>query len=197
MGRLSPRGRVSVMAESNAFMELLTSCRPALLGPESRSGVLRSAELERRLEALFRQMTLPKLVQQLVRALILLWHDHLEAAHTICQGIETPDGSLVHAIMHRREPDSWNSKYWWRRVGQHPCFPELAKRVTVFLKLQDEQALLAELVPQGGWDALAFVDACEQVASRPDVDDRAALLREVQRIEFETALGFFLGGKPH
>jgi hypothetical protein len=39
----------------------------------------------------------------------------------------------VHAIMHRREPDPWNSKYWWRRVGAHPCFPELARRAGAFL----------------------------------------------------------------
>src|SRR5262245_3674168 len=40
-----------------------------------------------------------------------LWlaHDFLDESHAISQEIETPDGSYWHAIMHRREPDYWNS----------------------------------------------------------------------------------------
>lgn len=30
-----------------------------------------------------------------------------------------------HAVMHRREPDPSNSKYWWRRVEPHSVLDEL------------------------------------------------------------------------
>jgi hypothetical protein len=167
----------------------------AELGPGPRAGVGAKAELREVLEAAVRRTRLTEETRQLVCALVLLWHDHLDTAHTIAQGIENPDGSLVHAIMHRREPDYWNSKYWWRRVGKHPCFPELAKRVMEFLKAKGERDLLAKLVPSGQWDPFAFVDACEAAANLPASAKRVQLLREIQRIEAEVALEHFLGAE--
>jgi hypothetical protein len=121
--------------------------------------------------------------------LLLLWHDHLDASHTISQGIETADGSFVHAIMHRREPDYWNSKYWWRRVGAHPTFPQIAECVSSLLEEHDAEATQAKLLPGGKWNAGAFVDCCEKVTSTNQSVD---LLREIQRLEFEVLLVWFL-----
>lgn len=185
------------MASTNVFLELLTSCGLALLGPDPQPDVLSATALNERLTILFKQQATPATVQPAVRALIQLRHDHLDAAHTIAQGIENPDGSLVHAMMHRREPDYWNSKYWWRRVGEHPCYPQLAKRVGEFLRGKGEVELAAKLVLSGKWDAIAFVDACEAAAGLKPDSARAQVLRDVQRIEFETALAHFLGDKAH
>ena len=44
-----------------------------------------------------------------------LWHDFLDEAHKISQDIERPEGSWLHAIVHRREGDFSNSKYWYAR----------------------------------------------------------------------------------
>src|SRR4051794_28478317 len=55
-----------------------------------------------------------------------LYFDWLPQSHTISQGIETPTGSFWHAIMHRREGDFGNSKYWYARCAQHPILPALA-----------------------------------------------------------------------
>src|SRR5262245_57729481 len=57
-----------------------------------------------------------------------LRYDWLDESHRISQGIETPTGSMWHAIMHRREGDFSNSKYWYRRTDGHPAFQLLAIR---------------------------------------------------------------------
>src|SRR4028119_687385 len=66
--------------------------------------------------------SLPATWRDCCRAGLLLLNDDLHASHEISQHIETPTGSYWHAIMHRREGDAFNSKYWWKRVGEHPAF---------------------------------------------------------------------------
>ena len=183
------------MSATAPVKQLLATPEPPELGPGPRAGVRSQPELNTALEGLFRAMKLQPPNQQLVRALVWLWHDHLDASHTISQGIESPDGSFVHAMMHRREPDYSNSKYWWRRVGKHSCFPEIARRVADWLKAKGERDLVAKLAPRGEWDAFAFVDACEAAAALPASDERVGVLREIQRIESEVLLEYFLNDK--
>lgn len=52
-----------------------------------------------------------------LQAGLWLYVDDLERSHTISQNIHTPAGSYWHGIMHRREGDFWNSKYWFRKAG--------------------------------------------------------------------------------
>jgi len=174
---------------STELHALITQPGPAALGPDSRPGILAQAELNRALDESFRRHGRPAKAE-LIRALLLLWHDHLDASHVISQGIENPDGSLVHGIMHRREPDYWNSKYWFRRVGPHPCFADLGARVEPLFV--SDAKLAAQLLPRGAWDAFAFVDAVEAAASKPASDARHQLLRAVQQAETEAALDYFL-----
>ena len=61
-----------------------------------------------------------------------LYFSYFSEAHTIAQDIESAEGNYWHAIVHRQEPDGSNSRYWFRRVGDHPIFPSLmaeAKRL--------------------------------------------------------------------
>jgi hypothetical protein len=54
-------------------------------------------------------------------AIVALWHDargDWEAAHRVAQDIDAPDGSWVHAYLHRKEGDLGNAAYWYRRAGQ-------------------------------------------------------------------------------
>ena len=173
------------------FQQLLATSELPALGSVARAGVMSAALMNARLDALLGETKLTSTQQALIRSLLLLWHDHLDASHELSQGIENPDGSFVHAIMHRREPDYWNAKHWWRRVGVHPAFPEIARRVSELLKSSGVGALAAQLLPGGKWDACAFVDACEQAASSARHVD---LLREIQRIETEVLLERFVSG---
>jgi len=50
-----------------------------------------------------------------------LWHDakgNWEKAHSIVQEIDNPDGSWVHAYLHRKEGDLSNAGYWYSRAGR-------------------------------------------------------------------------------
>jgi len=170
--------------------QLLITAEPAELGPGPRAGVLSEVLLKSQLDSSLGKIRVSSVRRELIHSLLLLWHDHLDASHTISQGIEEADGSFVHAIMHRREPDAWNSKYWWRRVGNHPAFREIGRRVDELLKgsQRRERADLARrLVPDGNWDASAFVDACD--AAKDDSVIRT--LQQIQRIETEVLLEFF------
>src|SRR5579862_3371189 len=55
-----------------------------------------------------------------VKAALWLYVDHIENAHRLVQDLATPTGAFLHAIVHRREGDYWNSKYWYRQAGHHP-----------------------------------------------------------------------------
>jgi hypothetical protein len=171
------------------FASLLTTPEPPELGPGPRPGVRAVKELERDVETALASSDLSDANRKLALGLILLWHDHLDAAHTIAQANESRDGSYLHAIMHRREPDYSNAKYWFRRVGQHACYTDLANQAVKLLAPQDPE-LLNQLAPNSQWDAFAFVDACE-TASRKQRADK--VLRQIQAFELMTLLNYLAG----
>ncbi len=113
---------------------------------------------------------------------IWLYFDYLEQSHTISQQIQGATGSYWHSIMHRREPDSWNSKYWLDRTGRHPIFPKLrefASSVVEGLALPNEAVFLVE---QQEWEPYRFVDLCE--ASRTGKVDMETHCRRIQLFEW-------------
>ncbi len=55
-----------------------------------------------------------------------LYIDELDRSHRIAQERDADATcNYWHAIMHRREGDFCNSKYWFRRVGKHPAMKTL------------------------------------------------------------------------
>ncbi|MEQ8785900.1 MAG: hypothetical protein RIC55_06360 [Pirellulaceae bacterium] len=97
-----------------------------------------------------------------ISALWLLF-DFLDTSHSISQEINTPSGSYWHGIMHRREPDYSNAKYWFRRVGQHPVYKPLAEAAAP-LAAESGLAEASSLAQGDDWDAFHFVDRCQQAA---------------------------------
>ena len=56
------------------------------------------------------------------RLLEALWYDargDWDTAHLIVQEIPEPDGSWVHAYLHRQEGDLANAAYWYSQAGKH------------------------------------------------------------------------------
>ena len=61
---------------------------------------------------------------KLTQALAGLWWDangDWTRAHESAQQDEGPDGSWVHAYLHRKEGDQSNAAYWYRRAGKPVC----------------------------------------------------------------------------
>jgi hypothetical protein len=117
-------------------------------------------------------------------ALAGLWvyFSYFEAAHEVAQDDSTAEGSYWHAILHRQEPDDFNSGYWFRRLGKsHP----------VFVPLAEAAAGIAERNPGCGfrvrgttWDAQAFIEYCATARSKPgSIEERTAL--QIQRAEWQ------------
>jgi hypothetical protein len=61
----------------------------------------------------------------LVRGGLLYALDDLDGCHRVFQEVSSDLGSYWHGMMHRREGDFDNARYWFRRAGSLPVFGRL------------------------------------------------------------------------
>lgn len=186
---------------TQSFLQAIQTDSLPSLGPDSRPGVKGRGELLEIVDAFCKANRLEENARRLLQSAALLWHDDLDGSHEISQGIQTADGSFLHGVMHRREPDNGNAKYWFRRVGDHPSFPALAVAVRNFAaaeeirgKASGEFDFVSSLIPNGSWDAFAFADACHRAINQADSLAAAAIqknLQKIQELEFQTLLNHF------
>ncbi|HYO82636.1 MAG TPA: hypothetical protein VES20_14625 [Bryobacteraceae bacterium] len=101
-----------------------------------------------------------------------------DRSHSIAQEIHTPDGSYWHAILHRMEPDAANAGYWYRRVGQHPIFPALARHAGL-----------------SQWDPFAFIQRCERARLAPGSAEENEL-RRIATFEWQLLFAHCAGREP-
>ena len=89
----------------------------------------------------------------LVRAGLFYYHNALEDAHKEAQKGEGDLASYWHGMVHRREGDFENARYWMRRAGEQPVFQEMQHRASDGSPHMSRQA---------NWDPYLFINLCEQ-----------------------------------
>lgn len=129
-----------------------------------------------------------------IKSGLLLWNDALDESHTISQGLANSTGSYWHGMMHRREPDYSNAKYWFGRVGTHAIFPEIRERaLALYNETSEPSDALASIgktvADNAAWDASQFIDWCQaaESAAEPDV---VRFLQQVQAEEIRLLLAY-------
>jgi NADH:ubiquinone oxidoreductase subunit F (NADH-binding) len=119
-----------------------------------------------------------------VMAGLWLRHDWLNESHKISRRIDNATGSFWHAIMHRREGDFSNSKYWYHKAGEYPLFKTLAVRASeVINPFPADKSVFR--ITNGVWNSAAFVDLVEQVHDQPR-DPRHGIAIALQQLEWNT-----------
>ncbi len=68
---------------------------------------------------------LPGAPAALVRAGLFYFHNALEDSHKQAQSVDGDPAAYWHGMIHRREGDFDNARYWMRRAGEQPGFQEM------------------------------------------------------------------------
>lgn len=116
---------------------------------------------------------------RLVRGGLLYLMDDLEGGHKVFQDATNSLGSYWHGMIHRREGDFDNARYWFRRAGELPFFQALHHVAAEFC---------ADMAKQLNWDPYLFTGLCEQ--ARFGAEDETGELPRLQRAEFDVVFDY-------
>jgi hypothetical protein len=116
---------------------------------------------------------------QAAMAGLWLYFDFFDESHQLADATENANGYFWHGVVHRREGDSGNAAYWFRKAGAHPVFSPLSAAAAQILR----DFPTAEF-RVGSWDPYAFVMFCERAREQPESDQERAA-RSIQRAEWQ------------
>lgn len=142
------------MLRMNSHIQYFDNQNLPALDQSKRSGVLSVKSIR----DLASQLSLSKnsACTRVATGILLLWHDHWDEAHALAQSDEgDPDHDFLHGMVHRREGDFGNSKYWFRSAGTHPSLTLIATRVML---LANNHVLANKVMTDGAWNPTGFVD---------------------------------------
>jgi hypothetical protein len=160
--------------------ELLLRLRPTEPGhPDALRRIRTAKEEELTGGAILALASYPRLI----RAGLLYAYDAIDESHRIVQEIQTDEASYWHGMLHRREGDFENARYWFRRTGRLAIFAEMHGRASGVSPLMGRQE---------NWDPYVLVGQCEQARFGGDVNQKE--LVALQRIEFEVMFDYLWRG---
>ncbi len=122
---------------------------------------------------------------------LLLIHEFWDASHTAAQRADDLGERAVsaywHGIAHRMEPDPGNASYWFRRVGKHSIFPQLADYARTRLAETPglEPTATSRLLDGGSWNPFAMIELCGKVKTGSPAE---AMALDLQREEMRLLL---------
>jgi len=184
-----PRVKFDPGLYTPAIQELLKPERLCPLGPGTPNRAARASLESLSLDQLFA----PHRIQDRDMAAaclagLWLYHDFLDESHEISQKIDSNTGSYWHGIMHRREPDFPNAKYWFRRVGKHPIFEPLWQATAELAAKGGTDPSADFLATQPAWDPFDFVDLCEKCSAGQSPLEMLCL--QIQQCEWQLLFDF-------
>lgn len=165
------KGYSPLVNELLAEEDLLLRLRPTEPGsPDALRTIRHAPEEELTGGAVLADPVFPRLI----RAGLFYAYDGLDESHRIVQDVRTDHGSYWHGMLHRREGDFENARYWFRRTGRLGVFPEMHSRAAEVSALMGRQM---------DWDPYVLVGQCEQARFGGDVNQKELIA--LQKLEFE------------
>ena len=119
------------------------------------------------------QRLVPAAPAGLVRSGLFYFHNALDDSHKEAAKLDGDFAAYWHGMIHRREGDFENARYWMRRAGEQPVFPEMQGRATDASPHMSRQAK---------WDPFLFIHLCEQY--KYGEADYKKEIGHLQRVEF-------------
>lgn len=145
-------------------LEALPASNKPGLGDEKRENALDQSQINRWISSLNEEFSLSDDTRKFLHALVLLWNDFLEPSHSIVQSMGHPEASYIHGMMHRREEDFGNAKYWFRRA--YPLDNQSQFDTLITKYISDLNADYS-----GEWEPAKFVDQCQKDIKNPNYEN--------------------------